>query len=365
MQGIAAKRGTSEPAFVDASSPTGPADGEVLCQTLQLGVCGTDREILLSQDPWVAPESDHLILGHECLGRVAEVGRGVSEFQPGDLVVPVVRRAIVESSRRADLLPFGQYVERGIVNEHGFSTPRWLDRPQFLFRVDPAIEHVAVLAEPLSVAEKAANEATAIQRGRLGPQAWRHPPPRVLVTGMGPIGFAAIIACRCRQWPVAMFGRDEADSFRAVLATSMGATYLSSPECDLAPNDVETDGFDLIIECTGSDQVMLQAANALASCGVMVWVGSTREPRPAMHNVSQLMRRGLLGNHLHIGTVNAAHRDFEDALQHLAEMEQTDSRALQSLITDRVVPQDSLWHYQHRRPQGIKTVLMYDERSLP
>jgi 2-iminoacetate synthase ThiH len=61
-----------------------------------------------------------------------------------------------------------------------------------------------------------------------------------------------------------------------------------------------------------------------------------------------------------VGTVNAAPRDFIDALRHLEQLQQSYPAELQLLITDRVAPEESLWHYQHRRPQGIKTVLMYD-----
>lgn len=361
MQAVAAFTGSDRPRFVEANKPTLPGDGEVLCKTIQLGVCGTDREILLSEKPWTPFGSDHLILGHECLGRVEEVGSGVDEFRTGDLVVPVVRRGANENSEpRVDLMPFGTYVERGIVHEHGFSVPWWLDQPQHLFRVDERIKSVAVFTEPMSVAEKAINEAVVVQRGRLGKKAWMEQPPRVLVTGMGPIGFAAVAAARCRDWPVAMWGRDSDDSFRAELAVSFGAEYLPAASNSLQPKDVESDGYDLILECTGCDEVMLQAAESLASCGVMVWVGSSRIPQPASHNVALMMRNGVLRNHVHIGTVNAAPRDFVDALSHLSQLCDTHNKQLDSLITDRVSPSDSLWHYENRRSQGIKTVLMYE-----
>ena len=61
------------------------------------------------------------------------------------------------------MLPFGQYVERGIVEEHGFSTPWWKDRPQHLFKVEPDLAPWAVLTEPFSVAEKGINEALVIR----------------------------------------------------------------------------------------------------------------------------------------------------------------------------------------------------------
>lgn len=361
MFAIAAQFGSTVPVIVDAPEPSPPGPGQVLCRTLELGVCGTDREILLSAHPAVPDGAQHLILGHECLARIEEVGPEVQDYSVGDLVVPAVRRASGKFPHRVDMLAFGCFVERGIWHEHGFSAPWWLDRPEHLFRVDPAIRRVAVLAEPLAVAEKGINEATVVQRARLGDQAWTDPPPRVLVTGLGPIGFAAVIACRCRNWPVAMFGRDPDSSYRAQLAVSFGATYLPASALSLDPPDVERYGFDLILECTGSDEVMLRSARSLASRGVLVWLGSTRQPEAKSLNVEQLMRDAILRNHIHLGTVNSAPRDFVEALKHLGRLWKSQPDELESLITARVAPPDSLWHYEHRQPQGIKTVLEYDE----
>src|SRR4029453_17035223 len=120
MFAVAAQTGSTSPTLVDVPEPSEPAAGEVLSKTLELGVCGTDREILHSARPWTPVGEDRLILGHECLARIEAVGTGVKDFQPGDLVVPLVRRALTGQARRVDLLPFGAFVERGIVREHGF-----------------------------------------------------------------------------------------------------------------------------------------------------------------------------------------------------------------------------------------------------
>lgn len=360
MQAIAARKGSNEPFFTTAPQPREPVAGEVLCRTLQLGVCGTDREILLSENPFVPAGESHLVLGHECLGLVEQIGTGVTSLQPGDLVVPAVRRATKENSRRVDLLAVGQFVERGIWYEHGFSMPWWLDRPEHLFPVDPAIRSIAVLAEPLAVAEKGVNEAVAIQQARLGTDAWRDPLPRVLVTGLGPIGFAAVLAAGARGWPVTIYGRDDESSFRARLAAALGAQYLPASRAAFSGREVERDGFDLILECTGSDEVMMDAAQSLASCGIMVWLGSTRTPRPKTHAVERLMRDGIVRNHLHVACVNSAPRDFLDALRHLGQWFSRQPREVESLITARVAPGNALWHYRQRQPQGIKTVVMYE-----
>jgi len=361
MLAIVARTGRRTPEFQEIPEPSEPAANEVLCRTLELGVCGTDREILESACPVTPLEQDFLVLGHECLGQVERVGNRVTELQAGDLVVPVVRRSLAEFSHvcRVDMLAFGQFVERGIYREHGFATQRWLDRPEYLIKVDPRIASVAVLTEPMAVSEKGVNEATIVQRGRLGPDAWLARPPRVLVTGQGPIGFTSLLASICRAWPVTMVGRDAPGSSRAELATRFGARYLPLELLNDEPVDVERDGFDLVLECTGSDAVMLDASRWLAARGVMVWLGSTRRPQPQPCDVQRMMRDGILRNHLHLATVNSAPRDFADALTHLSWLHRRFPEPLAAMITHRVPLSDSLQHYAGRVPQGIKAIVNF------
>jgi threonine dehydrogenase-like Zn-dependent dehydrogenase len=217
----------------------------------------------------------------------------------------------------------------------------------------------AVLTEPVTVAEKGIHEALAIQRGRLGQDVWTDSPPRVLITGLGPIAFAALLGTTYRGWPTTVFGRDSPEKFRAWLATTLGGRYLPATEANFSPTDVQAEGYDLILECTGSEEVLVAAAHMLAARGVMVWLGSSRRPQPSMVNLAQMLRDAVLRNHIHVGSVNAAPRDFESALTLLNWWRQRNARALGSLITARVNQQEALWHYEHRAAQGIKTVIEY------
>ncbi len=64
------------------ASPTG-----VKVRVLNVGVCGTDREIASFQYGFPPPAgSEFLVMGHECLGEVVEAGPEVQNFKPGDLV---------------------------------------------------------------------------------------------------------------------------------------------------------------------------------------------------------------------------------------------------------------------------------------
>jgi len=360
MLAIAATPGSSTPVLIEHPQPASPGRGEVLCQTVELGVCGTDREILSSLAPAVPKNQNYLILGHECLARVEEVGEGVDTFRPGDLVVPLVRRPLRESAIRTDMLGLGDFTERGIFDEHGFGRPLWLDQACYLLPVTPQLAPYAVLTEPLSIVEKGINESLIVQRARLGEQAWQDPPPRVLVTGMGPIGFSGLLACVCRKWPVTLYGRDSQESSRVSLANQLDATYTTTLSPKGAGRSGEPVEFDLILECTGNEQVMLNAAQSLAPRGVMVWLGSSRRPQPSEVNLGALLRDSLLANHVFIGSVNSAPRDFHDALKDLAQLADTNRPALDQIFTDRVSPEDAVWHYQNRRKHGIKTVVHYD-----
>jgi threonine dehydrogenase-like Zn-dependent dehydrogenase len=378
MRGIASFAKSTVPRFADVPDPVDPGPGQVVCRTLELGICGTDRDILASGQPWTAPGSEFLVLGHEGLARVEATGPGVANLRPGDLVVPLVRRALPlpmgegrgegpsfrgsawQRGRRVDLLPVGHYVERGIVTEHGFSLPYWLDEPQYLIPIEPQFRPLAVFTEPQAVAEKAVNEALRLQQARLGHEAWCEPPPRVLVTGLGPIAFAAVLAAVSRGWPTTVYGRDAEDSPRARLVAELGATYVPAAAVDFGAIHVERDGFDLALECTGSEDVVLLAAQVMASCAVMTWLGSSRRQAPGELNVARLIRDGLVRNQIFLGSVNAAVRDFHDAIAHLQQMRAAKPAAVAAVVTARVGFDDALWHFEHRQPQGIKTVVEYE-----
>lgn len=360
MRGIAAFAGRVEPGFVELAEPAAPAAGEVLCRTMQLGVCGTDREILHSAEPMSPAGVDFLVLGHECLARVEAVGPGVTERKPGDLVLPLVRRAPLEAPFRPDILAMGQYTERGIVREHGFSTRFWLDEPRHLLPIVPEQRPFAILAEPLSCSEKAVNEIVLLQRARFGDDYWTTQPPRVLITGLGPIAFGALVGTLARGWPTTVYGRDEESTFRARMVVDLGGEYLPAPQANFTPTDVEADGFDLLLECTGDDELAVRVAAIVAARGAIAWLGSTRRPKPVAINVARMMRDSLLRNHLILGCVNAAARDFSDALAHLEHFHQRMPEVLARLVTSRVSQDEALWHYEHRTPQGIKTVVEFE-----
>src|SRR5688500_3392336 len=95
-----------------------PSAGDLVVETLDLGVCGTDREIVSGEHGEAPTGGDRLVLGHELLGRVRGAPSG-SGFEPGDLVAGIVRRPDPEpcaccARGEWDMCRNGRYTERGI-----------------------------------------------------------------------------------------------------------------------------------------------------------------------------------------------------------------------------------------------------------
>ncbi len=119
---------------------------------LEVGVCGTDREI--SEGHFgVPPEGEAtLVLGHELLGLVERDGQG---FARGDLVTAVVRRSCSHCGACEEGSPdsclTGDYHERGITRLHGFARELVAEDPTQLIAIPRSLGRLGVLAEPASI----------------------------------------------------------------------------------------------------------------------------------------------------------------------------------------------------------------------
>src|SRR5438093_7242853 len=92
MRAVGVVPGERTVRLIEHETPEIAAVSQVKVRSLEVGVCGTDREICTFVYGSPPDGFGYLVLGHESLGQVVEVGSGVSRFKPGDLVVPSVRR---------------------------------------------------------------------------------------------------------------------------------------------------------------------------------------------------------------------------------------------------------------------------------
>ena len=193
MKAIAIVPGTAGSRIVERPEPEISKPDEVKVRIIRVGVCGTDRKELSGEPAETPPGYKDLVIGHEMSGQVVSVGSSVTRAKPGDYAVFTVRRGCGECAsclmNRADMCRTGRYHERGIRGLDGYQTEYVVDSEQYLVRLPAELEPVGVLMEPLSVVEKAIDEALRLQTLRLPEAAttpdWFHG-RRCLIAGLGP-----------------------------------------------------------------------------------------------------------------------------------------------------------------------------------
>lgn len=319
-------------------------DGAVLVETLAVGICGTDYEIISGNYGEAAPGTDTLVLGHESLGRVIEDPTGT--LQPGDLVAGIVRHPDPVPCPNCavdewDMCRNGQYTEHGIKGRQGFARDRWRIHPKFAVGLDPSLAEVGVLLEPASVVAKAWDHID-----RIGKRAeWR--PQTVLVTGAGPIGLLAALLGSQRGLDVHVLDRNVSGP-KPTLAGALGAHYHTNtvPELDFEP--------DIVIECTGAPTVVLDVIDKVGANGIVCLTGVSSGARTLDLDAAALARSLVLENNIVFGSVNANRRHWELAAEALTR---ADTNWLASLITRRLPVEAYAEAYTSNG--GIKTVIEF------
>lgn len=329
----------------------------VRLRMLQVGICGTDREIA-SYMFGSAPEGfDYLVIGHEGVAEIIEAGPEAHGMEPGDLVIPTVRRPCEDPgcmacrNDRADFCTTGTYLEHGIQRMHGFLTELVVDEARYMRKAPPAIREVAVLVEPLTIAEKAFIQAEQVQT-RLP---WEKPMPNALVLGAGPVGLLAAMALRLRGCGVTVYSREPDTDARAGIARAIGASYVSAKNETLARMAKRIGSIDLIYEATGSASLAFQSLEVLGSNGLLILTGVPGAHAPESIDLGSMITKMTLRNQCLLATVNAGNDAFDRAISDLTEICARWPEAVRGLIT-RCFPLEE-FETPIRDASGIKSVV--------
>ncbi len=319
-------------------------EGDVLVETVSVGLCGTDVEIVAAEYGQAPEGEDFLVLGHENLGRVtsAPEGGGVSV---GDLVVGIVRHpdpvpCPACAAGEWDMCRNGRYTEHGIAGLHGFARSRWRAPAEGMVRLEPGLADVGVLLEPTTIVAKAWE-----QIDRIGARAfWQ--PQVVAVTGAGPVGLLAALLGVQRGLRVHVFDV-VTEGLKPALVADLGATYHtdSLPASGLRP--------DIILECTGVPEVVVEALTLGAADRITCLTGVSSTGQSLRLDIGGLNRNAVLRNDVVFGSVNANRRHYEQAA---AALLAADTGWLGRLITRRVPLADFADAFQ-RRPEDVKVVI--------
>ena len=346
MRAVGVFQGRKEVRLVEHSAPKIIADDEVMVRSLEVGICGTDKEICTFV--YGAPPAgfEYLVIGHESLGVVEEVGANVGGLTAGDLVAPSVRRPCTDVNCqpcRAELQDFcatGKFTERGINQRHGFMTEFYVEHEQFLNLVPPHLRDVGVLVEPLTVAEKGLAQAWTTQKrfpwiDKKAPLVQPGKGLNAVVLGAGPIGILGAMLLVINGFKTYVYSRSQKPNPKAALVESFGAEYIS---CEVEPVSAfakRVGNIDLVYEALGVGKFAFEVMQALGQNGIFVFTGIPFPSPPIEVEVDTIMRNIVLKNQAIVGTVNADRAAFQNAIRDLGVFKQRWPDALKSLITGR------------------------------
>ncbi len=237
---------------------------DVKISVLETGICGTDVHIH-RWDGWAQRTIPvPLVVGHEFVGVVAEVGSNVSDFRPGELVGGeghvVCGRCRNCMAGRRQLCAHS--IGLGVQRPGAFAEYVVLPMTNVWHHWPGVSEDVASIFDPFGNAVH-----TALAFPVLGED--------VLVTGAGPIGCMAVAIVR--HAGARHVVATDLNPYRLDLARRMGATLAIDPrERELGDVQRElgmTEGFDVMLEMSGNADALRSGVANMAHGGRIAILG--------------------------------------------------------------------------------------------
>jgi len=266
---------------------------DILIRVHKTGICGTDLHIE-SWDAWAA-KTIHppLVVGHEFVGEIVEVGGNVADFHTGDLVSGeghvVCGRCRHCLAGRRHLC--ANTIGLGVGRDGSFAEYVSLPMTNVWHHWPGVNEEVAAIFDPFGNAVH-----TALAFPVLGED--------VLVSGAGPIGLMATAVARhagARHVVVS-----EPNAYRRELAVRMGATLVVDPRERVLPDVFAeldmVEGFDVALEMSGNPAALRAAIAAMAHGGGIAILGIPTEDITLDVNAivfKMLTLRGIYGREMY------------------------------------------------------------------
>src|SRR3984885_7640969 len=357
MRAVAVYPAKREVRVIDHPEPQLSSATQAKMRVLDVGVCGTDRDIVSFEYGTPPAGSEYLIIGHESLSEVVETGPKVSKVKRGDLVVMTVRRpcphpeCVACRQGRQDFCYTGDFTERGIKQNHGFMTEFVVEEEQYLNPVPRELRDVAVLVEPLTIAEKSLEQLWTVQR-RL-PWDRGH---RAVVLGAGPVGILGAMALKVEGFEVSVYSRSPNHDENNPILSAMGIPYIAAETHSTEEMAKIAGPIDAVYEATGASGVAFDVLKHLGPNAVFMLTGVPGHKGPIPVDTDAIMRNVVLNNQLVLGSVNAPPQAFQAAIQHLGIFAQRWPAALRSVITGRF-PLEQALDALKSQPGTVKNIV--------
>lgn len=334
------------------SKPPAPGAGEVILDVDWCGICGTDVEEYNAGPMYIPVDEPNpltgakapLVLGHEVVGTVTAVGKGIADLKEGDRVAPdpIIFCGSCPNCLTHDTHHCDNMAHLGLTT-HGGCAEQVRTRAEVCFKLPPGIPaELGALAEPAAVCVRAARRAE-IDIGH-----------SVVVVGGGTIGLLTLQMAK-------LSGADtlilvEPVDAKRKLAMQLGADAVIDPTDTDVVDEVKAltwgRGADRVIECAGTETTLALAPQLARKRGRVVLTGLHNAPIslhtfPIVWNETE-----IIGSFSHVYDV-----DFKAAVQLIG-----DGRIQVAPLISAQVPlaralEDGLEELLHRGRKHIKILI--------
>lgn len=282
----------------DIPEPT-PGPGEVKCRVVKAGICGSDMHIYHGTMNSVPP----VVMGHEFLGYITEIGENVTKYKPGDRVTAEIGHYVCGTCEYCrDGLPnmcinrksMG-YVYDGVFAEYVIIPER------DIVLVPKEIDSVSgMLIEPFACCCRACFDSTKVSAGNV-----------VLVIGPGPMGQMIAQICKANGATVVMSGTTNGEP-RLALAKRLGADYTVNVQKEdlgaLIKSITNNYGADIVFECSGVGESVNTGMELLRKRGTFVQFANHGKPITVNWNT-------IFSKELHVvGAMSTVNHNYKQAI---------------------------------------------------
>lgn len=315
-------------ALLDRDVPE-PGPGELLIKVMASGICGTDLHIYRGEYLGKYP----VIPGHEFSGVVMAVGNLITRFKPGDRVAVEPNIACDNCinclNNRQNFCLNWQAI--GVTLPGGMEEYVAVPEKAVFSIGDLAFEHGAFV-EPLSCV------VHGIQRAHISLG------DHVAILGAGPIGNLLLQMARLQG--AAKITMLETNTGRAELARQLGADFVAT-----RLEDLQMDGYDVVIDATGAIPVMNRSIDFARKGGSVLLFGVPPSGKNLEMEGFKIFQKGL--------TLLSSFTSVRNSYQAVALLQSGQIR-VEPLISHRLPLKDlpAAFEMIENRDPAVKKVIM-------
>ncbi|WP_010270801.1 zinc-dependent alcohol dehydrogenase [Paenibacillus senegalensis] len=236
---------------------------QALVKMISCGICGTDSTIIKLGFKGIPMENYPLMLGHEGVGRVVEVGSEVTSFKVGDVVLLPFNDADKELYGSLGSA-WGAFSEYGVIHDKAAYPEGQVPDAAYAQQIVPD-DIDPVDAAMLVTLREVYSSITYFNVGR---------DDSIVVFGSGPVA-VTFIKLMSLMGIKSIIGVARSEAKKNLLLQNGAKAAFNSRECDVtqAIRTLYPDGVNYVLDAVGSTEIMNHAMELLADRGEILCYG--------------------------------------------------------------------------------------------